>query len=147
MSESELVAAVERVRRSVVQRTGNIEENEDLVQDAILRAWRKPGMFETDDDLREFLEGEVVLLGRRNRARRNERQQKLKQAVEVTSQQERGTCEAEDRIALEQAIAEEAPELQESLWNVIVKGVTYRETGVPLGTLADAVERVRGRLR
>lgn len=147
MSGEEFATAYELVRGKVLERLGRNSEAEDAIQEVSIRAYKKAAQFENEDQVFAYLWTAVEEQLRRNAARAGERRRKLKNVWRVERQGAHAGSDVEDRLELEAACQPLSPELRQAVIDVLFHGKTYRETGVPVATLADAVEVVRSRMR
>ena len=138
------------MRAFAISLTRNGADADELVQDAVIKAWRKFHLYEDGTNLRAWL---FTIL--RNtfysdlRRLRNETAARLEDVAEHLSV--RPTHDS--RLALrdfEKVFALLPPEQREALTLVGANGLSYEETadlcGVPMGTIKSRINRGRARL-
>jgi RNA polymerase sigma-70 factor (ECF subfamily) len=146
---TEQLPALKRYARSL---TRDETEAEDLVHDAVVRAYEGRDSFRPDGDLKSWLFSVLhnsFVSGLRSRKAHSAR---LDRAAELTEREVRP--EQEDRLRLAQigaAFMTLSVEQREALHLVAVEGMAYGEAaevlGVPVGTLMSRLGRARSALR
>jgi len=141
--------ALKRYARSL---TRDESEAEDLVHDAVVRAYEGRDSFRTDGDLKSWLFSVLhnsFVSGMRSRKAQRAR---LDRAAELADTEIRP--EQEDRLRLAQisaAFLTLPVEQREALHLVAIDGMSYGEAaqvlGVPIGTLMSRLGRARSALR
>lgn len=143
------LAALRRYARSLSR---NGDEAEDLVQDALVRAYEKQATFHTDGNIRNWLMSILhnTHIDRLRRKRSVER--KHDSAAEMAEQSAPASQELSVRLAQIQAAFQDLPEDQrEALHLVAIEELSYQEAAdvlnIPMGTLMSRISRARARLR
>lgn len=143
------LGALRRYARVLVR---NADQAEDLVHDALVKAYERKSTFRSGGNLRTWLMSIVhnthVDALRRNRsgARRDE------QLAEVTDLVQAPVQDYAVRLAEVRRAFDTLPEEQrEALYLVAVDDLSYQEAadtlGIPVGTLMSRISRARARLR
>ncbi len=143
------LATLRRYARSLVR---NPVEAEDLVQDALLRAYEKRFTFRVGANLRTWLMAilhNTHIDQRRSARSRTAREDAARDMVELAA-----PAVQEDVVRLAQvrrAFAELPEEQREALHLVAVEELSYQEAadvlGIAVGTLMSRISRARARLR
>lgn len=143
------LASLKRYARSLVR---NDADAEDLVQDALVKAYERRGSFRTGANLRNWLLAILhnthvdTLRSNRSRVRRDE--------ATVAETEQTIPASQEDTVHLHQvheAFMRLPAEQREALHLVAVEDLSYQQAadtlGVPIGTLMSRVSRARATLR
>lgn len=143
------LAALRRYARSLVR---NPDDAEDLVHDALVKAYERKGSFRTGANLRNWLLSIVHnthidrLRSRRSSEARNQAAAALGETVHLT--------DPDQSIRLRQlreAFFALPDEQRDALHLVAIEGLSYQEAAdalsIPVGTLMSRVSRARARLR
>ena len=157
LPQTDLVAAIPRLRRYARVLTGNSASADDLVQDTLARAWDKRRLWRAGSDLRAWLFTIMhnVHANQRARARHeaasvsldsHDEQSAALQVAEYGNQ----LLRVELREA-EQHVARLPAEQREVLLLVAVEELRYEEVAavlaIPVGTVMSRLSRARDRLR
>jgi len=147
----QIVACMPKLRRYARGLTGNVHAADDLVQDALERAWSGIGRWQRRGDLRAWLFSILhnAFIDRVRAAGASPVQFGDEEAVAVPV---RGTqsdmLEVRD---LDRLLMRLPPEQREVLLLVAVEQMTYEEIaktiGAPVGTVMSRLSRARERLR
>lgn len=143
------LAVLRRYARTLVR---NPADAEDMVQDALLRAYEKRFTFRVGSNLRTWLMSvlhNTHIDRRRSQRSRLEREEAAREMAELSA-----PATQEDMVRLAQirrAFADLPEEQREALHLVAVEDLSYQEAadvlGIPLGTLMSRISRARARLR
>lgn len=143
------LAVLRRYARTLVR---NPSDAEDLVHDALLRAYEKRFTFRVGSDLRMWLMSvlhNTHIDRSRSHRSRLKREETAREMAEVSA-----PATQEDMVRLAQirrAFADLPEEQREALHLVAVEDLSYQEAaeilGIPLGTLMSRISRARARLR
>lgn len=149
--QQQLIACLPNLRAFAVSLCRDAEQADDLVQEAILRAWKHLDAFEEGTNLRAWV---FTIL--RNyfytqlRKRREEVSLEGDDGIGMTlckPPEQHGWMESRDFL---RAVGHLPPEQCEALILVGAEGFTYDETaeicGCPVGTIKSRVNRARNRL-
>lgn len=150
---SDVEAALPHLRRYARALTKDIEAADDLVQDALLRAYEEAGSFRPDRSLRSWLlsivHNRFVDIERRRAV--EQKHQCSPERLEAFSAQ---PSDPDRRLYLRQVADRFAalPAEQRSVLHLVaVEGLTYQQTaetlGLPIGTIMSRLNRARERLR
>lgn len=145
-----LVAQIPRLRRYARALTKNVQTADDLVQDALERAWRKAHQWEAGTDLRAWL---FTLMHNVyiNSLRRKRPETEPMEHTEYADPRPQTADSGLQFRDLEQGLARLSPEQREVLLLVCLEEMTYEQvalvTGVPIGTVMSRLHRGRERLR
>ncbi len=150
-SSAEIVACIPALRRYARGLTGNKDTADDLVQDALERAWSRMALWERRGDMRAWLfsilHNRFVDRVRSQRATPEDSQGEDEVIVSVRATQS-DMLEIRD---LDAALAQLPPDQREVLLLVAVEQMKYEEVAatlsVPLGTVMSRLSRARERLR
>jgi RNA polymerase sigma-70 factor (ECF subfamily) len=153
----DLVAAIPRLRRYARVLCGDVTRADDLVQDALARAWEKRTLWKPGSDLRAWLFTVMhnVHVNQLALARREARN------VSLDAEDERGAAwqvpargSQFDRIELLELVAQMGRlpvEQREVLLLAAVEEMSYEEIatalGIPIGTVMSRLSRAREKLR
>jgi len=140
------------LRRYARSLTRDENQAEDLVQDALVRAYERRSSFRSDGNLRGWLLSilhNTFIDGRRREAVETRRSQRLAEdAVSVAP------AEQEGRVRLQQIMRAfgNLPEEQRAVLHLIsIEGLSYQEAAatldIPIGTLMSRLGRARAALR
>lgn len=148
---AEIVACIPALRRYARGLTGNKESADDLVQDALERAWSRMALWERRGDMRAWLfsilHNRFVDRVRSQRATPEDLQGEDEVIVSVRATQS-DLLEIRD---LDAALAQLPPDQREVLLLVAVEQMKYEEVAatlsVPLGTVMSRLSRAREQLR
>jgi RNA polymerase sigma-70 factor (ECF subfamily) len=143
------LAALRRYARALVRGTA---EAEDLVQDALVKAYERKSTFRSGGNLKTWLLSIVhnthVDRSRADAARRK-REAAASQEMELTE-----SAGQEQRVRLSQirdAFLDLPEEQREALYLVAVEDLSYQQAAetldVPVGTLMSRISRARAKLR
>ena len=147
----QIVACIPALRRYARGLTGNKEDADDLVQDALERAWSRLALWQRRGDLRAWLfsilHNRFVDRVRSVRASPEEPMDEDGITVPVRATQS-DRLEVRD---LDAALARLMPDQREVLLLVAVEQMSYGQIadvlGVPLGTVMSRLSRAREQLR
>jgi RNA polymerase sigma-70 factor, ECF subfamily len=140
------------LRGSALRLTRNAQDAEDLLQEALLRAFRFWSRYQHGSNLRAWLH-RILINTFVNEYRRKRREREVMQ----TLQHEVGSAEHHDSETeaagevlsdeLQVSLAGLPPEFRAVLWAVAVDELSYRETadalGCPVGTVMSRLHRAR----
>lgn len=143
------LASLRRYARALVR---NGQDAEDLVQDALLRAYEKRSTFRKGANLRNWL---ISILHNthvdRLRAARARRQADMEELDEMSAVLPAGQEEAMRLADVRRAFLDLPEEQRAALHLVAVEELSYQEAAdalnIPLGTLMSRISRARARLR
>lgn len=130
---------------------GNIDDADDLVQDALERAYAKWHLWKVGTDLRPWLFSVMhnVYVNQISLAKNRVKHLELDEALEVgvpATQEQR--LEARDVV---HAVGRLAPELREVLLLVALEDFSYAQAAkildIPIGTVMSRLSRARARVR
>jgi RNA polymerase sigma-70 factor, ECF subfamily len=157
LPQPDLVAAIPRLRRYARVLTGNPTRADDLVQDALLRAWDKRRLWQVGSDLRAWLFTIMhnVFVNQLALARRD------RQSVSIDAGEDGGAVwqipvrpTQHARVELLEMLheIERLPvEQREVLLLAAVEELRYDEIatvlGIPIGTVMSRLSRARAKLR
>lgn len=157
LPQQDLVAAIPRLRRYAHVLTGNSARADDLVQDALLRAWDKRRLWRAGSDLRAWLFTIMhnIFVNQLALARRD------MQAVSIDAGEDGGLVRQvpvhpsqQSRVELIELMHEimRLPvEQREVLLLAAVEELRYEEIatalGIPIGTVMSRLSRARAKLR
>ena len=143
------LGALRRYARSLVR---HADDAEDLVQDALLRAYERRGTFERGGNIRGWLMSILhnSHIDRVRSARSSQRRHD--QAAEIAETVLAANQEHAVRLRqVREAFFELPDEQREALHLVAIEDLSYQEAattlGIPVGTLMSRVSRARERLR
>ena len=153
---SQIVACIPALRRYARGLAGNKEDADDLVQDALERAWSHLPLWRCHGDLRAWLfsilHNRFIDCVRSVRASPEEPMPSMKVDGEDITVPVRAT--QNDRLEvrdLDAALARLAPDQREVLLLVAVEQMSYAQIaevlGVPMGTVMSRLSRAREQLR
>ena len=157
LPQPDLVAAIPRLRRYARVLTGNADRADDLVQDALLRAWDKRRLWQVGSDLRAWLFTIMhnIFVNQQALARRDG------QSVSIDAEGDGGvvwqipvrpTQQARvELIEIMREIERLPAEQREVLLLAAVEELRYEEIatvlGIPIGTVMSRLSRARAKLR
>jgi len=140
------------LKRYALALTRDETEAEDLVHDAVLRAYEGRRSFRPDGDLKRWLFSVLHNTFISTRRSRRAQQKRIDTAADLAETETRAPQEASLRlIQIRAAFAALPDEQREVLHLVAIEGMAYGEAaevlGVPLGTLMSRLGRARAALR
>jgi RNA polymerase sigma-70 factor (ECF subfamily) len=145
-----MLDALPSLRAFAISLTSNRDAADDLVQDAILRAWTNLDKFEPGTSMNAWLFTTLrnLFFSAYRKGRREIQDPGGFYAGRLGTPPDQGArCEFQE---LRSALAQLSPAHREALILIGAHGMTYEEaaqvTGVALGTLKSRVARARGRL-
>jgi len=145
-----MLGALPGLRAFAISLTGNRDAADDLVQDAVLRAWTNLDKFEPGSSMSAWLFTILrnLFFSNYRKSRREVQDPDGCHAGRIGTPPNQGyACEYQELL---EALAKLSPVLREALILVGAQGMTYEEaahvTGVPSGTLKSRVSRARARL-
>src|SRR5215472_2713099 len=162
--ESQVAPVVGQLRSAALRMTRNRADAEDLVQEALARAWAGFGRFTPGTNLRAWLHtilSNTFISGVRKRSR----EPAIAAGADPHADWQAGADplagparSAEDQAldgltdpVLAAAVAGLPAEFRTALWLADVEGYPYRQVaammGTPIGTVMSRLHRARGRLR
>ena len=148
--KQELVALIPKLRGHAMALTGSSAEADDLVQEALVRAWRFRASFREDSNLSAWAN---KILRNTFYTIANSRKNTVQDVDGQYAAQL--TCDADQewrmRYAdLMRAMQQLGVEARDALLLVVVEGLSYQEAaeiaGCPVGTMKSRVNRARERL-
>ena len=149
-TQQAILAALPSLRAFAISLTGNRDAADDLVQDAILRAWSNLDKFEPGTSMNAWLLTILrnLFFSNYRKGRREVPDPDGAYAARLrTAPDQNIACEFRE---LRDALAQLTREHREALILIGAQGMTYEEasqvTGVALGTIKSRVARARGRL-
>jgi RNA polymerase sigma-70 factor (ECF subfamily) len=155
--DEELAAAIPRLRRYAFVLTGNPARSDDLVQDALTRAWDKRSYWRPGSDLRAWLFTIIhnVFVNQLAAARRDAANVSLDaEDANDPPMQLSGDDDPTRRIELQEVMQQMQrlpAEQREVLMLVAVHEMHYDEVaallGIPIGTVMSRLSRARDKLR
>lgn len=145
-----IVALIPKLRAYALLLTGHPAQADDLVQDALVRAWRFQNSYQPDSNLKAW----VFKILRNEFYGQVERGRKIVQDVDGRmAAQLQSAPDQEWRVShgeLLEGLKALTPDTREALLMVTVSGFTYSEaaelSGCAVGTLKSRVNRARERL-
>ena len=152
---ADIVALVPRLRRFAAALCGNIDEGDDIVQTACLKALSRSDQFEPGTRLDSWM-FRIVQNTFLDQARRYETRMTRSDPDRLGTLTDQGghAKQAEDRLLLDrvrQAIADLPEEQRIVLALVAIEGMSYRQAsetlGLPVGTVMSRLARARERIR
>ncbi|MCF3641209.1 sigma-70 family RNA polymerase sigma factor [Rhizobium sp. TRM95111] len=148
----DVIAQLAALRRYALSLVRNADEAEDLVQDALTRAYERQASFRTGSNLRNWLLSIVhnVHVDRLRRRRSLERRHEA--AAEIADHAVAPSQDHSVRLGQLRGAFFALPEDQrEALHLVAIEELSYREAAdalaIPVGTLMSRIARARARLR
>ncbi len=143
---------VPRLIRYALALTRNREAAEDLVHDALVRAYDNHAGFRSDGNLRAWLLSIVHNAFIDDQRRRESEDRRIAGLAEIARTHEPAAQEHAatlNEVAL--AFADLSPEQRAVLHLIVVEGLSYQEAGealgVPIGTIMSRLSRARAALR
>jgi RNA polymerase sigma-70 factor (ECF subfamily) len=145
-----MLAALPSLRAFAISLTSNRDAADDLVQDAILRAWKNIEKFEPGTNLQAWL-FTILRNGFYSTYRKRQREVADPEGFYAgrlrSSPEQNGTCDAQDVLrALEKVPADQ----REALLLIVAEGLSYEDAaqacGTAVGTIKSRVHRARQRL-
>jgi RNA polymerase sigma-70 factor, ECF subfamily len=143
------LASLKRYARSLVR---NNADAEDLVQDALVKAYERRNTFRTGSNLRNWLL--AILHNTHVDTLRSNRSRALRDDTNATEIEQTIPASQEDAVHLRQvheAFMRLPTEQREALHLVAVEDLSYQQAadtlGIPIGTLMSRVSRARATLR
>lgn len=152
MARFDIVGQLGSLRRYARSLTRDGTDAEDLVHDALVRAYERRGTFRAGGNLRAWLFSIAHnLFIDRVRSRRSEAA-RVEQAGHLTETSMPAPQDHSVRLSqVRQAFLTLPDEQREALHLVAIEGLSYQQaaeiTGVPLGTLMSRIGRARAALR
>lgn len=152
--KSELVALLPRLRRFAYSLTGNLDEGDDVVQTACLKALDRLDQFERGSRLDSWM-FRIVQTSFIDETRRQRRKQATSdpEALDRLSDGGLGAAAGEDRLHLAEvraAVAQLSEEQRSVLGLIAIDGRSYKEAAeilnLPIGTVMSRLARARERL-
>lgn len=158
LPQPELVAAIPRLRRYARVLTGDAARADDLVQEALARAWEKRRLWQAGTDLRAWLFTIMhnVFVNQRARARR----EAANVSLDAETDDGRGAWQVPvqptqfarvELAELLQQVGRLPSEQREVLLLAVVEEMKYEEIAtamsVPVGTVMSRLSRAREKLR
>lgn len=148
---AQVVACIPNLRRYARGLTGGKDAADDLVQEALERAWKRIALWERRGDLRAWLFSilhNVFIDQLRSKRASPEEPMGEEEIYAPVRATQADMLEVGD---LDRALLRLAPEQREVLLLVAVEQLSYAQVGavlgVPLGTVMSRLSRARGRLR
>lgn len=146
---SRLVERHQQAVRAFLRRTcGDWALADDLAQETFLAAWSKIGRLQAGASVRAWLCG--IGYNKHLTARRGAARSRARDAVYQAERPPPAAAFAEDRLALEAAMAELPPEQRACVALCLAADFSHAEAaealGLPLGTVKSHVSRGRARL-
>ena len=148
---TQIVACIPNLRRYARGLTGSKDAADDLVQDALERAWKRVALWQRRGDLRAWLFSILhnvfidQLRSKRASPEESMGEEEISAPVRAT---QTDMLEVGD---LDRALSRLPPNQREVLLLVAVEQMTYDQVGaalgVPLGTVMSRLSRARERLR
>jgi RNA polymerase sigma-70 factor (ECF subfamily) len=157
LPQSELLAALPRLRRYARVLTGDATRADDLVQEALARAWEKRRLWAAGSDLRAWLFTVMhnVFVNQRALARHEKMQVSLDSEGEGTEAWQIPVRPMQytrvELMELMQHVGRLPIEQREVLLLAVVEELRYEEIaavlGIPVGTVMSRLSRAREKLR
>lgn len=148
----DVIGLLPPLRRYARSLTRDEAQAEDLVQDALVRAYEHRGSFRSGGNLRGWLLSilhNTFIDGRRREAAETRRSQQMAEVAATMA-----PAEQEDRVRLQQVMRAfgSLPEEQRAVLHLItIEGLSYQEAAttldIPIGTLMSRLGRARAALR
>lgn len=148
---TQIVACIPNLRRYARGLTGSKDAADDLVQDALERAWKRISLWQRRGDLRAWLFSILhnVFIDQQ-RSKRASPEEPMGE-VEISTPVRATQTDMLEVADLDRALLRLPPEQREVLLLVAVEQMTYEQVGaalgVPLGTVMSRLSRARERLR
>ena len=145
-----MLAALPSLRAFAMSLTHNVTSADDLVQDAILRAWKNLDRFEAGTNLQAWL-FTILRNGFYSQHRKKRREVADPDGFFAgrlrTAPEQNAKCDVQDML---KAFRKLAVEHREALLLIVAEGLSYEDAarvcGVPVGTMKSRVNRARVRL-
>jgi RNA polymerase sigma-70 factor, ECF subfamily len=145
-----MLAALPSLRAFAMSLTHNVTSADDLVQDAILRAWKNLDRFEAGTNLQAWL-FTILRNGFYSQHRKKRREVEDPDGSYAarlrTAPEQNAKCDVQDML---KAFRKLAVEHREALLLIVAEGLSYEDAarvcGVPVGTMKSRVNRARARL-
>ena len=145
-----MLAALPSLRAFAMSLTHNVTSADDLVQDAILRAWKNLDRFEAGTNLQAWL-FTILRNGFYSQLRKKRREVEDPDgsyAARLWAPPEQpARCDVQDMLT---ALAKLRVEHREALLLIVAEGLSYEEAahicGLPVGTIKSRVNRARSKL-
>ena len=157
LPQTDLVAAIPRLRRYARVLTGNPASADDLVQDTLTRAWDKRQLWRAGSDLRAWLFTIMhnVHVNQRALARREAGNVSLdsedEQSVALQAVQYGNQLRRVELQEVAEQVARLPAEQREVLMLIAVEELRYEEAAavlaIPVGTVMSRLSRARDKLR
>ena len=145
-----MLAAVPSLRAFAISLSGNVDRADDLVQEALLRAWANLDSFEPGTNMSAWL---FTMLRNLFRSEYRKRRREVEDAEGSYAESLTTPPEQNSRLEIDEfreALKLLPPEQRESLILVGASGFSYEEAaqicGCAVGTIKSRVNRARGRL-
>ena len=145
-----MLAAVPSLRAFAISLCGNVDRADDLVQEALLRAWANLGSFEPGTNMSAWL---FTILRNLFRSEYRKRRREVEDADGSYAEQLTSLPEQDSRLKIEEfrrALKLLPTDQRESLILVGASGFSYEEAaqicGCAVGTIKSRVNRARSRL-
>jgi RNA polymerase sigma-70 factor (ECF subfamily) len=145
-----MLAAVPSLRAFAISLCGNVDRADDLVQEALLRAWANLASFEPGTNMSAWL---FTILRNLFRSEYRKRRREVEDADGSYAEQLTSLPEQTSRLEIDEfreALKLLPPEQRESLILVGASGFSYEEAaqicGCAVGTIKSRVNRARSRL-
>ena len=154
-SDADLEALIPRLRRYAHALARHPLQPDDLVQDALERAWSRRRQWRAGSDLRAWvfaiMHNAFIDHLRRATARGSELESNSAIGIYETAGPENVEAESGTRLDLERALAALADDQRAVVLLVGLEDMNYRDAaevlGVPIGTVMSRLSRGRARLR
>ncbi len=145
-----LISEIPNLRAFAVSLSGSVQLADDLVQDALLKAWTHADSFAEGTNMRAWL---FTILRNSYFSIRRKRGREVQDATGAYAERV-GTAPTQDGVVdladFRRALAKLSPEQREVLIMVGVSGISYEEAaevcGVAVGTVKSRVNRARAKL-
>lgn len=157
LPQSDLLAAIPRLRRYARVLTGDTHRADDLVQDTLARAWEKRRLWAAGSDLRAWLFTIMhnVFINQRSLARREQLQVSLDDGGEGAEAWQipvrAGQYTHVELTELVQHVGRLPADQREVLLLAAVEELRYEEIAIaltiPIGTVMSRLSRARAKLR
>src|ERR1700739_2844655 len=145
-----MLAAVPSLRAFAISLSGNVDRADDLVQEALLRAWANLDSFEPGTNMSAWL---FTILRNLFRSEYRKRRREVEDAEGRYAETLKSHPEQTGRVEFEEfrtALAKLPPDQREALILVGASGFSYEDgdaiSGCAVGTIKSRVNRARTRL-
>jgi len=151
-TRTDVIGLLEPLRRYARSLTRDEAQAEDLVQDALVRAYERRGSFRPDGNLRGWLLSILHNIFIDNRRYHVAELRRLEQAAELVDTAAPPEQESTVRLQQVQAAFMRLPDEQRAALHLVaIEGVPYQEAAnalkIPVGTLMSRLGRARAALR